>query len=237
MEQIERLKPVLITIDSVIACLPSGRQGRGENNAETGIAMRDDLNRILAASPDSAILITAHSGKPVMYYDIEDYREAPMQALVSGHTSIVGQACDTGYGVMKISEPPEPLRFAIVPKARRDAIPMGEIFVEMKEKTYGEGWAKLERIAPVPVPPSRAAVDLYSVFQSKDGEELTAQTIRNKASALYTLEDIRLGLDQLRRRQVIVTTQDHFTFKLNPKPGQEADTQYIDQLKSRQGTP
>lgn len=232
MEVIKSSKPVLITIDSVIACLPSGRQGRGENNAETGIAMRDDLNRMLDASPDSAILIAAHSGKPAMYYDIEDYREAPMQQLVSGHTSIVGQACDTGYGIMKISEHPKPLCFAIVPKARRDAIFMNETYVEMKELDYGKGWARLEQIAPVPTPPSRAAVDLCSIFlnKPKEKEEVEAQGIRQKASALYTPTEIRLGLDQLRRRKVIVTTKDNFTFKLNPNLKAEADLEYFDQL-------
>jgi len=233
IDVVKEQAPTLITIDTVLACLPSGRQGLEENNSNTGIAIRDDLDTLLQASLGSAILIAAHSGKSTSNYEIEDYRKAEMRTLVRGHGSITGEACDTGYGLLKITENPI-LRFALIPKPRREAISMVETYIEMKEQTYGEGWAKLEKIEPVPTPPSRPAIDLSSIFLSSEKNELEAKDIRQKASALYTPGEIRLGLDQLRRRKVIVTTKDSFTFKLNPKVEEEADSQYINQLLSPQ---
>jgi RecA-family ATPase len=84
IEVIKEMQPALITIDTLIACLPSGRQGKGENNAETGIAVRENLNEILSVSPNTSILMAAHSGKPVMNFDLEGYKRAEMQALVRG---------------------------------------------------------------------------------------------------------------------------------------------------------
>ena len=233
MEIVKKIKPVLITIDTLLACLPSGRQGLEENNSKTGIAIRDDLDKILGASSSSAILIAAHSAKPILNYEIEDYRKAEMSELVRGHGSITGEACDTGYGLLKISKRPV-LRFAIVPKPRREAIPMSEIFVEMKEPDYGKGWARLEQIAPVPTPSSRAAIDLFSIFINTKKPEIEAKEIKQTASAIYTPSEIRLGLDQLIRRKVIVTTKDNFTFKLNPSLEEQADEQYVDQLLDSQ---
>jgi len=230
IEKIKEMKPALITIDTLVACLPSGRQGRGENNAETGMAVRDDLNRMLDASPDSAILLAAHSAKPVTHFEIEDYRKAEMQSLVRGHGSIVGEACDTGFGIKKLSQYPNPLRFIIVPKARREAIPMGEIFIEMTEETYGKGKASLIKIPPVTPVPSRPAIDLYSLFMNEKDEELESKTIYSRAQGLYSSYEIRLGLDQLRRRKVIVSTKNHFTFKQNPEVKEQTDPEYMKQL-------
>ena len=109
---------------------------------------------------------------------------------------------------------------------------MGEIFIEMKEEEYGKGWARLEQIAPVPTPPSRAAIDLSSIFLNSKKNEIEAKEIKQTASALYASSEIRLGLDQLLRRRVIVATKDNFTFKLNPGLEKDADKQYVDQLLS-----
>ena len=226
------MQPDLITVDSIIACLPGGRQGKGENNAETGIAIRDDLNKWLQLSPDSTILITAHSGKTkVENFDIEDYRASSMVGLVRGHGSIVGQACDSGFGLMKISENPNPTRFVIFPKPRRDAIPMTETYVELTEECYGNGWARLIEIDPVPTPPLRIAKALFSVMPPL--EEIQAKQFRSTAYTLYAPSEIRLGVEQLLRRKIIVYTKDHFTFKINPELEKEADQQYLEQLKTK----
>jgi hypothetical protein len=225
------MQPDLITVDSTVACLPGGRQGKGENNAETGIAIRDDLNEWLHLAPGVTILITAHSGKTkVENFDIEDYRATSMVGLVRGHGSIVGQGCDSGFGLMKISEHPNPTRFVIFPKPRRDAIPMEETYVELTEESYGNGWARLSEIGPVPTPPLKIARALFSVMPTR--EEIQAKEFRNTASTLYTPSDIRLGVEQLLRRKIIVTTKDHFTFKINPRLDGEADPQYLEQLKT-----
>ena len=227
---IKKMQPSLMTVDTLLACLPSGREGKGENNAETGIAIRDNLNKILSVSPKTSVLMAAHSGKPVMHFGLKEYRKVEMQALVRGHGSIVGEACDTGYGLKKISEYPLPLRFVLVPKPRRGAIPIKDIYVQMEKKEYGQGEAKLKRIDPVHIPPSQAAIDIFSVFINGKDTDTSAQTIKGKASGLYTPSDIRLGLEQLIRNRVIVTTQDNFTFKLNPRERKEADSTYVDQL-------
>lgn len=233
MDFIKGFQPKLITIDTLLACLPSGRQGKGENNAETGTAVRDDLSQMLELSPGCSILLAAHSNKPVMNWEIEDYREVEMQALVRGHGSIVGEACDTGYGLLKLSA--QPLRLALVTKPRREAIPLEQLFIEMKEQEYGKGWARLEKIPPIPTPPSPVAVDISSIFlMHEDGKPVTAQTIKGKASALYTPGELRQGLEQLRRRKVITPTTDRFTFELNPKD-KEIDQKYLDQLLERLG--
>jgi AAA domain len=230
LKLIEDLKPALITIDSVLACLPGGRQGMGENSAETGIAIRDDLNKMLQVSPSSTILIAAHSAKTtVSQFDIEEYREAEMTSLVRGHGSIVGQACDTGFGLLKISEKPSPTRFVIIPKPRREAIPSPEIFVELTEESYGNGWARLVKIAPVPIPPSQVAVDIFTLF--KNEVTWSASQIKGKASGKYAAAEIRQGIEQLLRRQVIVTSSDNFTFDLNPDIERKADSEYLKKLR------
>ncbi len=214
LKEIAEIKPALITIDTLLACLPSGRQSLGENNAETGIEVRDGLNDMLKAAPNCSVLMAAHSGKSVMYFDLDDYKQSEMQALVRGHGSIVGEACDAGYGLKKVSE--TPLRFVLIPKARRLALPMGNIFVEMQEKAHGEGWARLVLTAPVPLPPSNAAVDLLSLFLREGNIELTAKEISQTASGVYERSEIRLGLNQLKKNGIIVNTSDSFNFKLNP---------------------
>lgn len=226
---IKELKPALITIDSLLACLPSGRQGLEENNAKIGIAIRDDLNKIIATSPNTSIILAAHSQKPVMYFDVEDYQDKDMQAMVRGHGSIVGEACDTGFGIKKLSAKPT-LRFVIIPQPRRAAIAMDTTYVEMKEEAYGKGQATLEKISPFPAPPSETAIALFTLF-SNNGNTVSSRQIKEKASGIYAPVDIRLGLTQLKRRKVIVTEGDHFTFKLNPNL-KEADKQYLEQLRA-----
>jgi hypothetical protein len=224
---IKELKPALITIDSVLACLPSGRQGLDENNAKTGIEIRDDLNSIMADSSETSIMLAAHSRKPITHFDVEDFQEAEMQDLVRGHSSIVGEACDTGFGIKKLSDKPA-LRFVLIPKPRRAPIFMDTTYVEMKEEAYGKGWARLEKIPAFPAPPSKPAIDLYTLIPS-DGTSIEAQKIKYRASGIYSPTEIRLGLTQLMRRRVIVTEKDNFTFKMNPNM-KDADQLYLEQL-------
>jgi hypothetical protein len=228
---IKEFKPTLITIDSVLACLPSGRQGLEENNAKTGIAIREDLNKILDISPDTSMMLAAHSGKPITNYDVEDFQKAEMQELVRGHGSIVGEACDTGFGIKKLTDKPV-LRFVVIPKPRRTAIFMETTYVEMKEEDYGKGRAVLEKIKPIPAPPSEVASDLYTLIPG-DGSAINAQKIKQQASAMYSPSEIRLGLLQLKRRKVIVNEADAFTFKLNPKT-KEIDFRYLQALDMAQ---
>ncbi len=166
LEIISKIKPKFIRFDSYLAMLPGGRQGLGENNCESGVAVRDDLQAVKDASPRCNILLSAHSSKPVTDWGVEQYTRSAMQDLVRGHGSLVGEACDTGFCIKKLSEYPKPLQFAVVTKARREAVPMSAevVYVGMEEERYGEGAARLVRILPVSDPPSKAAKSLFRLF-------------------------------------------------------------------------
>ena len=224
---IDAIQPKIIVLDSYLAMMPSGRQGLGENNSESGIAVRDDLNKMLARS-DCCTLLATHSPKPVVDWTIEQYEKAQMQSIVRGHGSIVGEAIDTGLAIKKISERPDPLRFAIITKARRGAVPMSDtVYAELKEEAYGEGWARLERIQPVPPPPSRTAKDLFQYF--KDGSPHTAREIRS-GNALSTTKENRAAVDELLVNKVIFNHQAPFTYRLNRNYRTEVDAEYLRKL-------
>jgi len=51
----------------------------------------------------------------LLYFDAENYRETKMTGLLGGYWSIAEQACNTGFGLLKLSEDPEVIRFVISP--------------------------------------------------------------------------------------------------------------------------
>jgi hypothetical protein len=226
---IHDLKPKFIRLDSYIAMLPAGRQGRSENDSGSGIAARDDLNRMLDASPGCNILLAAHSPKPVAQWGIKEYGTAAMQELVRGHGSLVGEACDTGFAIKKLSEYPKPLQFAIVTKARRVAVPMSSeiVYVEMKEERYGEGWARLEQVPPIPTPPSGIARELFHLFS--DGAPHSEHEI-TKRSSLHTKKENRLGIEELLANKFILKHKEPFTYRLNPNYKTDVNPDYLKQL-------
>ncbi|MCP4608271.1 MAG: AAA family ATPase [Planctomycetes bacterium] len=226
---INKEKPVFIRLDSYVAMLPGSRQGLSENNSEAGIAVRDDLNNMLAVSPGCNILLAAHSPKPVIAYTLDQIRCAEMPSLVRGHGSLVGEACDTGFAIKKLSQYPDPLRFGIITNARRGPNPMSAevVYVEMKEERYGEGWARLESIPPVPCPPSKAAKELFHYFLDQAPHQ--EQDIR-KINALRTTKEIRSAIDELLDANVIVNHQRPFTYELNSNYQQEVDAEYLGKL-------
>jgi len=228
---IKDLQPRLITLDSLIAILPSGRQGVVENDSSIGEIIRVDLSKILDAAPLSSTLLAAHSKKPVSELSVEELKMSDMQSLVRGHGSIVGEGCDTGYVLKKISEYPEPTRFAIITKPRRQAIPMsGEVvYVEMEEEEYGKGWARLKTISSDVIPPSNYAKAIYKIFTDEKphgGRELT-----NKY-ALYTKSQIRIGLEELINRGVVLNTNQPQQYYLNPRRKSECNEEYMASLEN-----
>jgi hypothetical protein len=228
---IDHVKPRLITLDSLIAMLPSGRQGVVENDSTIGQCVRDDLNLILKTNPTSSTLLSAHSRKPVSEYSLEELRLADMQVMVRGHGSIVGEGCDTGFVLKKISEYPAPTRFAIITKPRRQAIPMSArtVYVEMEEEEYGKGWAKLKEISAELIPPSKYASDLYKLFVG--GEAYSSKKIVSDY-ALYTKSQLILGIEELLNRKVIIRTDKPQTYRLNPSHKTECNSEYVDALKN-----
>jgi len=214
LEKVQKLQPTLIRMDSVLAMLPAYRQGMVENDSSTGIALREDMNQLLNYT--DMISISAHSKKEVAELNLKQIKVKEMQTIVRGHGSIVGEACDTGIIIKKISEYPQRGLFAIVTKARRCGIPLSsqDIYVELKEEKYGQGWAKLERIEPVSIPPSKIAIELFQLFSKDPTKEFPQRDIRQMA-ALYQLKDIRDGIDELLQHNIIANSSKPFTYHLN----------------------
>jgi len=230
MDMVRAVQPVFIRFDSYLAMLPGGRQGLSENNSESGIAARDRLNEMMALSPGCNTLLAAHSGAPVVGWSLDEISKHEMNDLVRGHKSIVGEACDTGFFLKKLSQYPEPLRFAIRTIARRGAVPMvaETVFVEMQEKAYGKGEAKLVQIPPVPVPPSKLAKEFFRFFLDKAPH--TWQEI-GKNSALYTRKQNQEALDELLGHHIILNHTKPFTYALNTKYQKECENDYLAKLK------
>lgn len=227
-----RPEPRLLCIDSVLACLPSGRQGLEENNSTLGIAIRDDLDSILQAFPNMGIMITAHFRKSTGDLTYKELKDSSMQGLVRGHGSIVGEGCDTGFAIFNISQTvgsddTTPTRFVIIPKARRRAVPMGEIYVELREQAYGEGWARLERIPPVVIPPSKVALAVASLCS---GSPIDQQYI-NREAALYSRKEKLDAIEELLEHRVAVHGRDPLTYKLNPRRQNQANGEYLRMLR------
>jgi hypothetical protein len=216
-------QPMLLRLDSVLAMLPGFRQGMVENDSSVGIAMKEDLDKLLLFVRN--ISISAHSKKAVTEMTPKQMRSTDMQAIVRGHGSIVGEAADTGIVIKKISEYPNPTRFVLITKARRKAIPLSieDVFVELKEESYGKGWARLERIDPIALPPTKLASDLFQLFNN--GAEVTAEQMVKKA-ALYSRQDVRAGIEELVDRRAVINCDSAFTFLLNPLIEMECEVHY-----------
>lgn len=166
MNAIRTIKPVFIRMESVVAMLPTGRQGLVETDATLGATIRDNLNDILELAPDATIMLSAHNKMATKDFTLQQVKEAEMTSLVRGHGSIVGQGCDTGLSIFKVSNrKPEDdstrTIFVLLPKPRRFPIPVSEIWVELKEEAYGKGKAWLEVTEPITPPPTKLELTLY----------------------------------------------------------------------------
>jgi hypothetical protein len=174
------------------------------------------------------IMITAHFRKSTGDLTYQEVRESSMQGLVRGHGSIVGEGCDTGFAIFNISQTvgsndTTPTRFVIIPKARRRAVPVGEIYVELREEAYGRGWARLERIPPVVIPPSKVALAVASLLS---GSPISQQDI-NREAALYSRKEKLDAIEELLEHKVIIHGTSPLTYKLNPRRRTEADREYL----------
>lgn len=108
---------------------------------------------------------------------------------------------------------------------------MGEIYVELREEGYGRGWARLERIPPVVIPPSKVALAVASLFSSSS---ISQQDINRKA-ALYTRKEKLDALEELLEHKVIVHGTEALTYKLNRQRRSQANREYLGTL--REGIP
>lgn len=227
---IGKVKPVFMRLDSLIAMLPSGRQSLEENNSGLGEIIRDSLIAMLGASSRSSISLSVHSKKFVAELSLEDLRRFELQGLARGHGSIVGEGCDTGFIFKKVSEYPEPTRFVLTTRARRDAIPMSAkvVYIEMLEEHYGGGWARLEEISAEALPPSKFARELFLLF--KDLAPHTSSDIVKKL-AFFTRKENYEGVLELLGRRVILNGNKPQTYYLNPNYEKECDIEYLRKVR------
>ena len=235
LKWIATVNPIFIRMDSMLAMLPSGRQSISENDCHLGEILRDDLVTILNECPDSSILLSAHSKKFVGGLSLEEVRDYDMPRLVRGHGSIVGEGCDTGIIIKKISDR-DPTRFVVFTRARRHAIPASKpIIVEMEEQRYGEGWARLKQISEKTLPPSYAAKSLYPIFLAKDraGDwETYTESKIVRTCAFKGKKECKEGVSELLKRKVIISSKAIRSYTLNPLVTVEVDKEYLSQLKN-----
>lgn len=226
---INSIDPVFIRMDSLLAMMPSGRERFSENSDIIGITVRNDLNKILEGR---SILLAAHSKKFIAELSLDELIEMEMTSIVRGHSSIVGEGCDTGYILKKISEHPNPTRFCIITKVRRQAIPANRLrYIEMVEESYGHGWARLEEIPAKKLPPSEIEKELFKLFKVPDGKgnyNHSSGWIR-RTCAFYTMRECRFGIVELLKRKAIVETGPQ-NYEANQKRGSMCDPDYLKML-------
>jgi len=227
---IRTVRPVFIRLDSVVAMLPVGRLGVNENSSGLGAAIGNDLSAMLGASPnDCTIQLAAHSKKWVCEAGFETIAGADMQAIVRGHGSIVGEGCDTGFIIKKLSE--NPLRFAVIPRIRRTPVDPRTIFIELMEPDgYGKGRAWLEEIPAMSLPPSEFAIDVYRLIRGKRGYGCKSRDVVSELK-LFMPSECRRGIKELLEHKAIVADpSEPQVYYLNPNAIGECDQEYLKKL-------
>lgn len=232
---IRTVEPIFIRMDSMLAMLPGGRQATGENDCHLGEIIRDDLTDMLKTNPACSIMLSAHSKKFVSEMRLEEIIDYQMQSMVRGHGSIVGEGCDTGMIIKKISEYPKSSRFAVLTRARRQAIPASVkiLYTELQEKKYGEGWAKLIEIPADELPPSDLAKEIYPLFlekTSKDEYKNRATSGIVSTCALLNKKECREGIQELVSRKIIIRGRKPQQYILNPFIKYEVNEKYLEEL-------
>jgi hypothetical protein len=177
--------------------------------------------------------LSVHAKKPAENFTIEQLQEINLQQVVRGHGSIVGEGCDNGFIVKKLSEHPHPLRFAIIVRARRDGIPLSSspIYIEMKEEHYAKGWARLERISAEAIPPSKYAHELFWLFEADSGAHESKEIVRELA--FFNRKECQMGVQELLQRRIILNGSKPQTYSINPKRKQECNPEYLAALKEK----
>jgi hypothetical protein len=231
IDLVDLIEPVFIRMDSLLAMMPSGRQRLSENSDGLGEIVRDDLNQLLRGK--CSILLSAHSKKYIAELPLDELAKMEMQSIVRGHSSIVGEGCDTGYIVKKISEHPDPTIFCILTKVRRQSIPAGHIkYIEMVEETYGKGWARLDEIPPAKMPPTEWAKEMYKLFKVPDnrGNYTHNSSWVRRTCAFTTAKECKRGVMELLDRHVLTEVGPQH-YELNQKRGSQCDPDYLRKLE------
>jgi len=225
-ERVRVLLPALLVIDSLVAC--SNRARHTEHDPHLGLDAAAAIDEIHEASPFTTIWMLAHTGKSKEGWDMEDYRAAPMQDLVRGHGSVVGQVCDTGYFHLKLSNQPDPLRFVLIPKLRRDVtLAADPIYCELQEAEGSDGWARVIRIPPITPPPTKVDLFMFRVAL-KQGSTTLFNLSKMGLGEKYAPEDRRLAIYHLQRYGILAELADPAEVKLSEPSA--ANIKYLKQL-------
>lgn len=232
LDLIDAVNPVFIRIDSLLAIMPTIGTNN-ENSDQLGIMLRDELGKLV--SKTRTVMITAHGKKKIAELTFDEIEQLEMQSIVRGHGSIVGEGCDTGYVVRKISVYPEPTRFCIMTRPRRLAIPAGRPrYIEVVEQSYGGGWARLEELDPSKLPPSSTVRDIYRVIKAPDARGSFTHAAKGIKStcALHTVRECRIAILELLARKVIIEVGPQ-RYELNPKKSIQCDADYLTLLEKK----
>lgn len=241
-DTIKAVHPVYISFESYVAMMPGeGLKGCDENSANSGRMAGKELLRAMKHC-DSTVSLTAHTTKGFEKLGLSleemDDSNVQMQTLVAGSVNLVGQACDTGLYIHKISEKPKPLRFAIITKARRSAIPSGSIkYIEVKEDSYGGDIAWLEQISPLSLSPSDEAKKIFKLmsngtnFCNNKWHPVKSSKITREATLVGKTE-LNKGIRELLNHKVILESDVPYSWIMNKIYPYECDPIYLKELIS-----
>lgn len=225
----------LLTIESVLKCIPiEGYKQLDENSSKLGVAISDDCDVIFDNFPGLTIAMSAHFGKLANRFSYVELRDTRMQDLVRGSGSIVEQGCDTGYKVFNLSVTKNesdntPTKFILMPSVRRDAIPMGDLYVELQEPDgYGRGKASLVNILPETIPPSPLACELAKLaIPDVDQRKI------NTEAALHTREEKLSTVKELLENKIWLPGTAPLHYRINPNFVRDADPVYLKKLEEK----
>jgi hypothetical protein len=206
MEPVRVLRPALCLFDSLVAC--SNLAKHTEHDPRLGLDAAATIDEIHKVCPDTTTWMLAHTAKGKESWDLEDFRRAPMQALVRGHGSVVGQVADTGHAQLKLSEKPNPLIFVLIPEIRRDVTFDAEpIFCKLLEAEGSNGWAKIIRIPPITPPPTHVDIFMFQVIL-KVGSTTLYDLSQMGLGEKYSIDDRRKAIEHLQRHGILAPLPD-----------------------------
>jgi hypothetical protein len=236
--EISIIQPVFVRFDSLTVMAPIGLRGKHENDSTLGNIIGRDLKEIIdAAGGRCTTMLAVHTRKPVAGFSLEQIEEAEAQQLARGTSSIVGEGADLGLIYKKISQPPDPTRFAVVTKVRRTAVSDYKTrLLELEEERYGQGWARLREISFDELPPSEFARDVFQLLVANfDGKDsvMRARKIHQEL-ANFSRSEVRAGIQELIKRNVIISTKDGpQVYKLNPMRSDVVNPGYLSALNKK----
>lgn len=234
-DMIETLKPVYISLESLVAMIPP-KGGLSENSPALASMVNSSLINMMKykATPS----LTCHCAKRFTDRElsIEEINEPDitMQTTCSGSGNVVGLTCDTGIYIHKISD--DPLRLAIITKPRRKPVDAKEIkYIELKENEYGGNEAWMELIPPPPTLPIGSSKKIFALLSDGTNKcnNVWKSLEENKISSKLTLDtkiNINRGIKDLERHSIISKGDVAISWKMNPNYMTDCEANYLKEL-------